>query len=309
MSAACGWYVRHRPDHVPLGEGAGAVGPFSTRQVKLWRQVGTLPPHGLLRQEGGREQPVGAPLRECVLASDPRVTFLVHLPHVERLPTILSAYRCHHDRVALVLLTSPSELMECERACSSTLSCACITRRHPVTLQHRNIIPFLKGKTDLLYFHADMWIDGGRMLREISANRHAAFMPAAGLQNPASGGAILKNGCVPLEQLGDHSAWVWPNRSKLTCRAAVASAGLMGRRLPAQCCYGFSDLLFLPARLQHPFAQVASDFEDVVHEVAIPTVIHALSSWDVHVSRSINCLGGCCVGVTWNDTKNALCGA
>ena len=73
-------------------------------------------------------------------------------------------------------------------------------------------------------------------------------------------------------------------------------------RASGRCCYGWSDLLYLPRASQRAFASLAKGAfgQTNAHEGAIPTIALALANAGVVLAvRALGCAGGCCAGPGW----------
>ena len=236
-------------------------------------------------------------------------TLLVHamtLP-AERLPLLLAAHACV-PALRVVLLIYRRQEQRCLAAtrgatahgwCAS--GCSCIVARAEPSHMHVNIAAAADGKHDLLYSHADMLVNVSALLSSTAGSPMTAS-PSGGLMMRGVG--RVRSRCIPITQMascsgsGDNNytcggyRWWWWVRSDKACRMAGALLGL------DECCYGWSDLLFLPARAQATFRRLAAggrshairgvdegldadfkrdDLKGVMHEVAIPTILRHMS--------------------------------
>lgn len=77
-----------------------------------------------------------------------------------RIPTLLHSmgYACAlaQLRMRMVALVHPDEMDNCARLCRAACSCAKGEHR---SLAHRSIVKFARGEEDILFAHADMWIN------------------------------------------------------------------------------------------------------------------------------------------------------
>ena len=262
------------------------------------------------------------------LGKAPRLTLLLRCSSAEYLPLVLPAFACV-DVSVVFQFDSVREHARCTNLCGAEtsggggLGCTCVMHLDVVKeMQHVAIARHATGESDLLYAHADMWVNLPRIMALLHPER--AFTPRRGLQHRPGGGQPM---CVDVARIGEctpvqqpqgnahqspgcalecgRDRWAWWSNSLHKCRLAAGTHGFRW------CCYAWSDLLFLPAAAQPAFRRLASSaFASVFHEVAIPTILQELTrrattsgaSSGVRWSPSLDCLGGCCTNVHWNRT-------
>ena len=304
-------------------------------------------------------------------ASARPVNVFVHIcKHAERMPLVMRSFQCGigQRKALLHFQVKPVEMPLCLSLCANAsaglldpafrgLSCGCVSERAWPQLQHVNLLPFADGKHDLLFAHADLWVNALAIAAMPWFRRgDTAVTPASGMHSGGQLPAIAGSGrrCVPAatmdacvkEEIDLGAVWTrnagtapvagaspgsfyWRNRTRTTyrcpdatgkldspwdwwmdahlrCRTAALSRGV------AECCYGWSDFVYLPRRAHAAFTELAAAFRAVFHEVALPTILNELRNrsggvkWD---TSSLRCAGGCCVNLPWNrETLNAPCG-
>jgi hypothetical protein len=140
-------------------------------------------------------------------------------------------------------------------------------------------------------------------------------------------GEPVQDSCIPIGEMGTcygsngnitcaGRTWHWWSDSSARCARAASLVGIEA------CCYGWSDLLFLPSHAHAEFRALAEPFRDVFHEVAIPTILHHMHSTESQRSGTIAtpaslplpwlrlpCHGSCCSTVdSWaNGARPSLC--
>ena len=189
----------------------------------------------------------------------------------ERVPLMLQAYGCT-PHLSIALLVYPAALARCRqhvrqarsrhRACWD--GCACVAALAEPSHMHVNIAHVADGTTDLLYAHADMYLNISALSRELrggNATTATTATPAGGLM---LSGRAVEPGCVPVAQMpychgqdnGNRTCggrtWAWWSHSDASCRMAAVALGLEA------CCYGWSDLVYLPRAAQHAFRSLAT---------------------------------------------------
>lgn len=218
----------------------------------------------------------------------------------------------------------------------------CVAAAASITVNQKNVARHATGEHHLLFAHADMWFNLRAVLRASWFQAgHAALTPHAGLADrlrPADRRAAFGPVCVSQAQLrrcntstghfkgavkaytcsghrpgepGDGRdelhRWYWWDRDgeseSVHCNRLARQLGLR------ECCYGWVDLLFLPARAHAPFRRLARQMSAIFHEVAIPTILNQLRHEDgpapskVWWKPSLDCVGGCCQDVEWNSSE------
>ena len=91
-------------------------------------------------------------------------------------------YRCALQQlgVRMVVMVQPSELGGCEPLCADW--CSCVEAAHHREYMQRNIAAHASGEEDLLFAHADCWINLGRFIQMLEAGgANYTMIPARGL--------------------------------------------------------------------------------------------------------------------------------
>ena len=237
-----------------------------------------------------------------------------------RLPILLRAYSCV-PRLQLVALVLTRELSGCWQviatarmygACPGSNACTCAELKHTQASRHLEISRWADGSGDLIFTHADLWIHMPRLLARLTLMKPGGALgtPGGGME---VGGRHVESQCVPMDEMKSCTAgvegtpprsdavltcrghrWFWWDNSSLECRAAASE---LGGGLVTSCCYGWADLVILPARAHESFARLARAFARTFHEVAIPTIVHAISSNEALGQvphHPLQCVGSCC---------------
>jgi len=315
---------------------------------------------------------------------------------VERIPTLLELYRCAGHGVNITFIVLRAEQARCCELCAADASYANATSRqrlqrpcgcHPtkrlakLTSHNDMVHPYATGQYDLLFMHADMWVNvaalmqtteyqsgrvmmspiaAGTQLEQANARRSSeqpmaiastsrpvitSSRPSSSSTGASTSGTITADPdddgrtesvaqafsarptCVPLAAMRNctrvrhganawwqrcgNSTWSWWKTSHTTCLRAAEAWPSASPLKPRACCYGWSDLLFLPAKVHEAYRGLAHAFRRTFHEVAIPTILNALASpstgyrW---APDATTCLGGCCARLPWNqNTQHAVC--
>jgi len=105
------------------------------------------------------------------------------------------------------------------------------------------------------------------------------------------------------DELNNEPTWFWWDNSQAACASAIRTSGVAFN----QCCFGWSDLVYLPASTHKRFRSMAWAFQGVFHEVALPTILHALAYDGVAMLAFVDCTGGCCWDLEWLSVGGALC--
>ena len=168
-----------------------------------------------------------------------------------------------HSRV-LAPLPAAGTLRDCAAPCS------CAVQHHSRWYAQRNIAAHADGAEDLLFAHADMWLNLASWARIIAALRgESSLTPLDGLIG--SNYRPVKSKCFKPEVLDDADDWFWWLGSRHKCRAAIDQLRL------SACCYGWSDVVFLPKHAQRAFRfLVDAGFQQVQVEVAVPSILTAI---------------------------------
>ena len=227
---------------------------------------------------------------------------------------LLQHYEKHASIVAQV---APNDLEECQFHCG--IRCRCSAAQVEYKWQHVNIcndIDQTRGSRDLLYAHADMWINiplarthfalgspvlpggmGGLWPQQTRSDQQLTFRPP---DTCLSVGGRISDVWEPRGGRQSEN-WGWWDDAWPKCQIAALASNM------THCCCGWSDLLYLPAAMVMPFCKSAALFRDVWHEVAIPTILHALTGREQTAVTLAHCLGGCCENVPWSKARLAAC--
>lgn len=236
---------------------------------------------------------------------------LFQVPHVERIPMLLRHYA--HLNWTMLMATGSASLSLCERLCVRSEHCTCAQLPDPCDTTVVNpdgtpklsrhmhdllIAPYADGSSDLLFVHADMWLSRrvDALLRS-DDYRHKIVMPRARAEHMCyrPGTADFANVSWPL----------WEQFAPL-CASAIATYSPKAEddepdvgwplRAYGHCCYGWSDLLYLPRAVQPYWAALATGplAEVEGHEAAISTISHALAFEGVAELTDLSCGGDCC---------------
>jgi hypothetical protein len=234
---------------------------------------------------------------------------------VDRIPVLWRTFRSCTRR--LIFQVAPRELPSCVALCGSfsNRTCECAAHRFGRTLAHMNIAYFADSTSDLLFMHADMWVNV-RAVSKAAAHPSGASIALTPLNGLRMRGEPVRDTCIPLEAMRTtchghqgnvtcmghtwHCALYAPHRFRDDAcfrlpashtRAVVFHRGVMcagwsashltcpraaARAGIAACCIGWSDLLYLPVHAQAAFRSLSSFFVQVFHEVALPTILHHL---------------------------------
>ena len=218
--------------------------------------------------------------------------------------------------------------------------CRATTSNH---FSHVNIAAHLRNRTDyehdsnLLYMHSDMWLDA----------EHAYGLPF--LRSPQVIWSLHSSGDTRYTKLENcSSGWSeWPQPSKCTrtrpgmcslrrahpfinghwgeitaCATALQQEPEALRRLEASvaagaidatCCYGWMELLHLPARVHTRFIELEQTFRNVFHEFALTVMLFILDL--DHKERraggapwqTLPCFGGNVDRVPFSEARTHIC--
>lgn len=248
------------------------------------------------------------------LAAPRPLTILLRCPYPERIPLALSAFSCVHGVRLCIQVESHQQMQLCKERCADR--CICVQHRANVRFQHVAIKDLSEDGSDLLYAHIDAWLHLPRLLQSPwYASGDIAVSPSLGVgitRTPTCIEVAAIGRCRPVNSTRgptrcvlqcEHNNWTWWHNSLPQCRIAATQRDL------AWCCYSWADILFLPASALRAFRSLASSFAKVFHEVAIPTILHALwANASIRWEPSLDCLGGCCADVPWNAAvQQSMC--
>ena len=266
---------------------------------------------------------------------------------IERIPLLLQKYACGRSRQLDFLLpwaTSSSELSRCVATCAARCSCyqdlpfpvASVGHafpplpagpRFPSTVGRsiaRHMREHVPRGVDLLYAHADMWLNVSAIVKAAAGG--VALSPVYAFADPGPQASDLGRRSVCFADdaaLDADVSWTWWAQSKALCKAASTIMRAHGRAMP--CCRGWADLLFVPHSLHTAFIEL---FErnasrgfaegrrgvlwDVHSEVALHTAMNVLNTSGPRRGRwaTIGCHGAPREHVTWAATASSgfLCG-
>ena len=200
----------------------------------------------------------------------------------------------------LVILMPRPMLASCKAHCQhASDGCECVGLRWVPELAHRSIASFTDGSSDLLYMHSDFWVNVRGLLRGGWLGANSVLPDASTSDWPRTRARGLPpmapQDCLPLEAMaqctgrngnitcGGNRTWAWWSGSHHLCHQAALSVGA------SHCCYGWSDMLYLPAAAHTAYKAMAEGaFANVFHEVAIPTIMRRLhqgaSEWGPRVT-------------------------
>jgi hypothetical protein len=228
--------------------------------------------------------------------------------HANRLPVILRAYGCSPG-LQLIILVGSDEQIGClsllraarpHGACVRPQACQCQVAKWSAQQQLANVAPFADGLSDMVFTHADLWfnlslLNSWRRLRNHSAS-------------PRGGLGMVEPYCHPLRDMmtcqtvGDGNTtcagrqWHWWSNSAPQCLQLASLANL------TSCCYAWSDWFFVPKTAHAALRSLANSFKFrfLFHEVAVPTVLHALNlpRWGGTPHAMLPCTGSCCTQLT-----------
>lgn len=263
----------------------------------------------------------------------PTVLILNAMQRAQRISLLLAAYGCTSS-LKLTLIVYKRDHEKCvtavaaataEGACGS--GCACAVSVTEPTHMHQNIAQYATGERDLLYTHMDMFVNVSMI--NFMRRQNATISPAHGLQ---MGSERVESWCMPRQHLQNCTGaqqpgsprtcngrtWWWWSQADVTCRVAARALNL------DVCCYGWADFVWLPAHAHRTFRRLATggssleplatnarlghrllrgaarynrdDFREVMHEVAIPTILHHMQAepWGRVRWRRLDCEGSCC---------------
>ena len=115
--------------------------------------------------------------------------FAVHTGHI-RAWTLLHRFKypCLFKQLNLkmLVLVQPGELEGCKRICPDEPAfaefCQCRVAEHDRAYQHRNLQNYTDGSTNILYAHADTWINLIAFRRLVDRLGNHSLSPSRGLQ-------------------------------------------------------------------------------------------------------------------------------
>ena len=247
--------------------------------------------------------------------SGAKISLLLWVPHVQRIPLLLRHYGCMPWELRMAV---PHDGMRvCATACGRQCSCYAVPSPSHNSWCYGNPVCHLlpehaNGTTSLLYAHSDLWLHPGLMQQIIRQDPLAMMQPWGGLVSRHTG-LWEPNQCFPLRILRNVTAWHWRDTQSPTQHAAQCANGVRYHKLRAvqqfdKCCHGWIDLLYLPRTVHARLRNVAQGFTNVFMEVAITTALHALASSASIRRKDVNCSGSCCSTVPWSKVEScALC--
>ena len=257
------------------------------------------------------------------------LTVLFHLVHhAFRIARVLHEFNCltPHElgMLDVAFQVSPVEMKNCSIACrNSTIHCRCVKAQVWPQLQHFNLAQHATGNRDLLFAHGDMWLnwpwlrasrwlsDGSMSITPRRGLDVIKVAPNAQTVNvetaPRHTGAV----CLPITMASQcerinatRCGFARRNCSLIRCGDTVWGYDFgsfhsfpiaVHKENLTEWCIGWSDLIFLPRRAQARFRDLARGaFREVFHEVAIPTILNALSTTGCRWAPALDCLGSCC---------------
>ena len=164
----------------------------------------------------------------------------------------------------------------------------------------------------VLVTHADMFLN---VRRFHGAMFDAPWMARGGLPLLSGADTLPRNLPVPRcyavtsRTYQRDRSWFWFDHAKPRCRQAIEPLG------GTECCFGWSDLLYVPRAMLGPFGRALGSFAGVHHEVAVATVLRLLATRDPALAaRALECRGSCCARLSPDGfqpdprTSDALCG-
>ena len=262
---------------------------------------------------------------------------LIHVPHPERIALLHEHYA--QERVSRIIfqVAAGSSSRRCAAFCRRRERCGCHIANAtslqsyprgwtpgPTVLQHVSLCAAAAAAdadTDWLFLHSDLWVHS---FDRLPLHTHAFLLPLGGLEGwfpPAyehpPGCAVPRTAnrvrtysndaprrqvhsrCVSLDHVATECTWHWMWGARTTCPAAAAAS-----QIP-ECCFGWADLVYVPARLRPRFCALATGpFAAVPHEAAIPTITAALTAAHTVPAAAVEriaCAGSCCRPVGWSE--------
>jgi hypothetical protein len=264
---------------------------------------------GLSPAQRGRDAPP-APLR-----------LLLQVPYPERIPLLLRQYA--RLPWTILMAVPAAALDECGATCGAACVCVELSLHHHLDargapgctarMHDLLIAPHADGSSDLLFAHADMWLSPAVYARTRGTAQETVLLPA---RRTFTHWSCATPGSERFVEQAD--AWpFWANFSA-SCDAAIrrdresgASDGALTQL--NKCCYGWSDLLYLPRRAQSTFATLARGAFRTAesHEGSIVTIALALNASGVAPLDTLTCEGDCCnvdgASIWERITQDTLC--
>jgi hypothetical protein len=219
-------------------------------------------------------------------------------------------YACMIDntKIKMIALVQPGgkEVEKCQELCGTY--CKCEEAQHHRSMAHNTIAKYATGDHNLLYFHADMWINVKKWF--LASKKHAMMSPKMGLQ-----GSNYRNlmsyhpRCIDHRDLDSSKEWNWWMDSKNLCRnASKTLSNVLRYHSDHKCCYGWVDVVFVPARVHSEFREAANILHNIQVEVAIGTIFHAIEQSTNTPWKHVQCKGGSLIKVSWNTiNRHTLC--
>ena len=156
----------------------------------------------------------------------------------------------------------------------------------------------------VLVHHADMWVNPHRLLASFNAS--VPWLPARGI-------GAAPTVCASGAELAADTTAPWHENSKALGLAALEKIQAGGERLrprawPAgRLCFGHGDIFYLPASMIGRWGGWAQAFEGVMHECAVPTLVHAAAAELGAVPLDTACEGHCCAFLGNPDLRASNC--
>ena len=180
-----------------------------------------------------------------------------------------------------------------------------------VSSTHVNVAQLLEGRrpssgtddaaptADVLFAHADLWLDFAKPLplmsvREALWTPHLAEVPHGNLSRQLNLSRLLS---LPISRHVEPGSCYYTRNALLrrigsdsnflpACTAALEQLPMAARFLAqrvtaglaeAPCCYGWADLLYLPAASHGDFVQLAHVLRATYHELSVPLIAFVIS--------------------------------
>ena len=240
--------------------------------------------------------------------SNLKLHLVLHVPHPARLPMLLQHYEKHasllrklHQTILKNVISrhtlpvlcrsggiqvAACEYLQRHRSNSGSRDCSMLMLTCGSTFNLQD--PFALGSQCYLVAWS-LWPQQTR------SDQQLAFRPP---DTCLSVGGRISNVWEPRGGRQSEN-WGWWDDAWPKCQIAALASNM------THCCCGWSDLLYLPAAMVMPFCKSAALFRDVWHEVAIPTILHALIGREQTAVTLAHCLGGCCENVPWSKARLA----
>lgn len=112
-------------------------------------------------------------------------------------------YRCALEplNLRMVVMVQPGELAGCVPLCAG--ACTCVEARHHREVMQRNLAAHVTGREDLLFAHADCWLNLDRLTALIDGGAaNYTMTPARGLHGTSY--HPIQSRCFPVSR-GEHT--------------------------------------------------------------------------------------------------------